>query len=160
MRAGGNPTPARISHYFYTRKYRRPRNRPAPNPGQGPANWSNFNGLPVAYDVARRVGARRPRRSAALRNHRRFAAAAATGSGNCQADQRLGGAVQRVEMAAGIDQPVELRLADREAGRNRADAARLLREIPDELAPGAFARVAPPVFREDRDARSEQRAAN
>src|SRR6185503_5375181 len=56
-----------------------------------------------------------------------------------QPDQRFGGAVERFEIAAAVDQPVELRLADRDPRRDRADAARLFLEIPDELAAGPFA---------------------
>src|SRR6266851_523582 len=77
-----------------------------------------------------------------------------------QPDQRVGGMVERVEMAAGIDQPVVLRFADRQAGGDRADAARLRLEIPDEFAAGALARVAPAVLGEDCDARPEQRPAH
>src|SRR5207237_4794069 len=47
---------------------------------------------------------------------------------NCQADQRVGGAVKGVEVAAGIDQPVVLRFGNRETGRDRPDAAYLFLE--------------------------------
>src|SRR3954471_4682228 len=43
-----------------------------------------------------------------------------------QADQRIGGPVECVEITAAVDQPGELRLADRDPRRDRADAAHLL----------------------------------
>src|SRR5205823_9253961 len=51
-------------------------------------------------------------------------------------DQLRGGAVERIEMAAGVDQRGELRVADRDAWRDVANAASLFLEIPDEFAAG------------------------
>src|SRR4249920_1116072 len=68
-----------------------------------------------------------------------------------EADQRGGCALGRVEVAAGVDEVVELRLADRETRGNPADAPNLLLEVPDEFAPGAFAGEAAAVLQEDRD---------
>src|ERR1700759_5657081 len=49
-------------------------------------------------------------------------------SGKRQRDQLLGGPVEAVEMAAGLDEFGELGLADREAGAERADPAGLFVE--------------------------------
>src|SRR6266478_1829041 len=78
--------------------------------------------------------------------------------GNGQRNQLLGRAVGTVEPAAGVDQLSELRLADGEAGGDRANAAGFLLEIPDEFAAGAFPGEAPAVLREDGDPRAEQGA--
>src|ERR1700730_7587538 len=76
--------------------------------------------------------------------------------GNGQRNQLLGRSVGAVEMAAGVDQPGKLRLADSEAGGDRANAAGFLLEIPNEFAAGAFPGEAPAVLREDGDPRTEQ----
>src|SRR5947208_3478719 len=62
-----------------------------------------------------------------------------------------------VEIAARGDDLLELRRRDRQPRNDLADAARLLVEVPDELAPGGLLRVALAVLREDRDARTEER---
>src|SRR5213593_4880079 len=62
-----------------------------------------------------------------------------------------------VEVAARRDDLLELRRRDRQPRDHIANAARLLREVPDELAAGGLFRVALAVFREDRDARTEER---
>src|SRR6266849_3397755 len=77
-----------------------------------------------------------------------------------QGDQPVCGALGRVEVAAGVDEALELRLADRQAGGDRADTPRLFLEVPDEFAPGPFAGERAAVLGEDRDARAEQRAAH
>src|SRR5437870_1866466 len=76
-----------------------------------------------------------------------------------QGDQRGGGALGPIEVAAGVDEALELSLADRQAWGDRADSTDLLFEVPDEFAAGAFAGDAAPVLQEDRDARAEQRTA-
>ena len=58
-------------------------------------------------------------------------------------------------MAAGVDHLGEFRFADGEAGGNRADAAGLFFEIPDELAAGAFFCEAAAVFGENCNPRAE-----
>ena len=68
--------------------------------------------------------------------------------------------VERIEMAAGVDQLGELRVADRDARRDAAHAARLFLEIPDEFAAGAFLCEAAAVLCENCDARAEQGAAH
>src|SRR5437868_14608604 len=77
-----------------------------------------------------------------------------------QRNQLVGCGVDEIELAAGVDQLGELRLADREAGGDRADAAGFLLEIPDEFAPGAFFREAAAAFCEHRNAWAEQRPAH
>src|SRR5437868_13713157 len=68
--------------------------------------------------------------------------------------------VERVEMAAGVDQRGELRVADRDARRDVADAPRLFLEIPNEFAAGAFFCEAAAVLGESCDTRAEQGAAH
>src|SRR6266567_1284135 len=77
-----------------------------------------------------------------------------------QGDQRVCGALDPIEVSAGLDEPLELRLADREARGERADAPGLFLEIPDEFAPGPLAAERAAVLGEDCDARAEERAAD
>src|SRR5262245_60474143 len=67
------------------------------------------------------------------------------------------GPVLLVEVAAGGDDLLELRRRDRQPRDHTADAARFLREVPDELATGGLLRVALAVLGEDRDPRAEER---
>src|SRR5262245_29385739 len=67
------------------------------------------------------------------------------------------GAVLLVEIAAGGDDLLELRRRDRQPGDDAANAARLLGEVPDELAARGLLRVALAVPGEDRDPRPEER---
>src|SRR6187200_3388300 len=71
-----------------------------------------------------------------------------------QLDQRVGARLL-VELAAGLDNLFVLRRGNRQPGHDAADAPRFLFEIPDEFASGALPRVAFPVLREYRDARTE-----
>src|SRR5712691_6013003 len=73
-----------------------------------------------------------------------------------QPDESVG-PVLSVEVAAGRDDVFEDRRRDREPGDDAANAARLLVEVPDELAPGGLLRVALTVLRVDRDPRAEER---
>src|SRR5678815_2476297 len=68
----------------------------------------------------------------------------------------LGGSISSVEIAAGRDDGLELRRRDRQAGDDVANPARLLLEVPHELAPGGLSRVARAVLCVDRDARPEE----
>jgi hypothetical protein len=65
----------------------------------------------------------------------------------------LGGSISPIEIAAGRDDGLELRGRDRQAGDDVANPARLLLEVPDELAPGRLLRVALAVLGVDRDPR-------
>src|SRR6266542_1600174 len=69
----------------------------------------------------------------------------------------LVGPVLSVEVAAGRDDGFELRRRDRYAGDDVANTARLLGEVPHELAPGGLLRIALAVLGVDRDPRTEER---
>src|SRR5207249_6010407 len=72
-----------------------------------------------------------------------------------QLNERVGPGLS-VEVATGRDDVVELRGWDREAGEDVANPARLLVEVPHELAPGGLFRVALAVSGVDRDPRTKE----
>src|SRR6516164_4854771 len=80
--------------------------------------------------------------------------------GDRQRDQLLRRVVEAVEVTTGVDEFGELRLADREAGGDGADAPGFFLEIPDEFATGAFFRKIAAVLGEHCDPRAKEGAAH